>query len=362
MTTVYNPVGTVFGRKKSPGPSKPSLFASVKENVAFPSPRGAPSVTSVTLSPTKLALSFDSETRAPTVTTWSRISFAGTSRMNVIVTRVATGACSTNIRGRNTMPRRTMNTIPATIEYRMSFVACGGGLRLRLKSTVAFRGRAIRIDSLQVDGGTSRDRALSPLRRIPAAGIVRAEHVDLDAEFLRQEVRILSEHRELVHGAEPIQMFDASVLQLVRHLLRVRGHLFRAVPHPGLGERLLHEDVHRERTLRRELAGDLVDADFPRRRRVEGHSLGRDLGDLENLPDVREGRLQQAFRGLRSGIDLLDLRVRISRGDDEAPSPVPVPYLLRHVGREGCEDLRLDRDEPARALRLRPVLRSPQIP
>src|SRR2546430_8436674 len=194
MTTVYNPVGTVFGRKKSPGPSNPSLFASVKENIAFPSPRGGPSVTSVTLSPTKLALSFDSETRAPTVTTWSRISFDGTSRMNVIVTRVATGSCSTNIRGRNTMPRRMMNTIPATIEYRISFVACGGGLRLRLKSTVAFRGRAIRIDSLQVDGGTSRDRALSLLRRIPSAWVVPAVHRGLGAELLRPEVGLLPQH------------------------------------------------------------------------------------------------------------------------------------------------------------------------
>src|SRR2546430_5177181 len=197
MTTVYNPVGTVFGRKKSPGPSNPSLFASVKENIAFPSPRGGPSVTSVTLSPTKLALSFDSETRAPTVTTWSRISFDGTSRMNVIVTRVATGSCSTNIRGRNTMPRRMMNTIPATIEYRMSFVACGGGLRLRLKSTVAFRGRAIRTDSLQVYGGTSPGPALSLLRRIPAARVVRAGHVGLDAGFLPPGVRLLPGPRQL---------------------------------------------------------------------------------------------------------------------------------------------------------------------
>src|SRR5438309_3378064 len=318
--------------KKSPGLKRPSPSASVNARVALPPPSGGPRMPMVVLSRTRTACTFDRGTKAPTDVTSRRVDVADV--VMAIFTGVATGIWFTNIRGRNTTARRTMKTIPATMEYRISFVAWGGGLRLRLKTAVGLRGRAMRIDSLHVDRGTARDGAVSLRRRIPAARIVRAEHVDLDAELFRQEVRILSEHRELVHGVEPIQMFDAGVLQLVRHLLRVRGHLFRAVAHPGLGKRLLHEDVHRERTLRRELTGDLVDADFPRRRRVQGHSLRRDPGDLEDLPDVREGRLQQAFRGLRSGIDLLDLRVRIGRGDDEAGSPVPVPDLLRHMGRE----------------------------
>jgi hypothetical protein len=81
--------------------------------------------------------------------------------------------------------------MPDAIEYRNNFVACGGGLRFRLKATVGLRGRAIRMGSLQVNRGTSWDRALGFLRRIPSLRIVRPEHIDLHSELFAKEMGIL---------------------------------------------------------------------------------------------------------------------------------------------------------------------------
>src|SRR5205807_478622 len=118
-------------------------------------------------------------------------------------------------------------------------------------------------------------------------------HLDLHSQFLREEVRILSQHRELVHGAEPISIFDPCVSQLVRDLLRVCGYLLRPFPYPGLCQGLLHQDVHREGLLGREASRELVDAELPRWRRVESDPLRRDPGHLEDLADVRERRLEE---------------------------------------------------------------------
>jgi hypothetical protein len=95
-----------------------------------------------------------------------------------------------------------MNTIPDAIEYRSNFVAWGGGLRLRLKATLGLRGRAILMDSLHVDRGSSGDRAFGFLRRIPSVRVVRTEHVDLHPELLGEEMGVLSKHGELVQGTE----------------------------------------------------------------------------------------------------------------------------------------------------------------
>src|SRR2546422_390175 len=175
-------------------------------SVALLPPSGGPSVAAVTLSRTRTACNFDSDTEAPTNVTSRRVEV-----VKVIITGVATGLWSTNMRGRNTTPRSTMKTMPATMEYRRSFVAWGGGLRLRLKTAVGLRGRAMRIDSLHVDRGTPRDGAVALLRGVPAMGIVGAERLDLHPQFLREEMGILSQHRELVHGAERISLMSARV-------------------------------------------------------------------------------------------------------------------------------------------------------
>src|SRR2546421_2537940 len=175
-------------------------------SVALLPPSGGPSVAAVTLSRTRTACNFDSDTGAPTDVTSRRVGV-----VKVIFTGVAPPLWSTNIRGRNTTPRMTMKIMPATMEYRRSFVAWGGGLRLRLKTAVGLRGRAMRIDSLHVDCGPPRDGAVALLRGVPAMRIVGAERFNLHPQFLREEVRILSQHRELVHGTEPIPIFDPGV-------------------------------------------------------------------------------------------------------------------------------------------------------
>src|SRR5256886_8692678 len=346
--------------KKSPGLKRPSPSASVNARVALPPPSGGPRMPMVVLSRTRTACTFDRGTKAPTEVTSRRVDVADV--VMAIFTGVATGIWVTNIRGRNTTARGTMKTMPATMEYRRSFVAWGGGLRLRLKTAVGLRGRAMRIDSLHVNRGTPRDRAVALLRGVPATRIVGAEHFDPPPQFLREEVGILSQHRELVHGAETIPVFDPCVSQLVRDLLRVCGHLLRPLPHPGLCQGLLHQDVHREGPLSRETSRDLVDAELPRWRRVEGDPLRRDPGHLEDLADVREGRLEEHLCGLGSRIDLPRVRVRIGGVDDEPSAPDPVPDLLGRVRREGGQHLRLHLDETAHALRLRPILRASDVP
>src|SRR5256886_1255682 len=246
--------------KKSPGLKRPSPSASVNARVALPPPSGGPRMATVVLSRTRTACTFDRGTKAPTDVTSRRVDVADV--VMAIFTGVATGVWFTNIRGRNTTARRTMKTIPATMEYRISFVAWGGGLRFRLKTAVGLRGRAMRIDSLHVDRGTTRHGAVALLRWIPTVRIVSAEHVDFHAQFLGQEMSIFSEHGELVHGADSIQIFGPRMSQFVRDLSRVCGCFLRPFLHPGLRQGLLHKDVHREGTLRREAPRDLMDAEL----------------------------------------------------------------------------------------------------
>src|SRR5438093_12494184 len=120
------------------------------------------------------------------------------------------------MRGRNTMARRTMNTTAERNEYRRSFVACGGGLRFRLKGTSGLEGRRIFMDSLQVDRRPSGDGVVRFLRRIPAFRIVGPEHLDLHAELFLQESEVFPEHRELVHGRKPLKLIRLRVSQVLR--------------------------------------------------------------------------------------------------------------------------------------------------
>src|SRR3989442_16035584 len=111
------------------------------------------------------------------------------------------------------MARRTMNTTPERSEYRRSFVACGGGLRFRMKGTSGLEGRRIFMDSLPVDRRPSGDGVVRFLRGIPAFRIVGPEHVDLHPEVFLQEAEAFSEHRELVHGCTPVEFIRLRVWQ-----------------------------------------------------------------------------------------------------------------------------------------------------
>src|SRR5881628_4150521 len=132
------------------------------------------------------------------------------------------------------MARRTMNTTPERSEYRRSFVACGGGLRFRLKGTSGLEGRRIFMDSLHVNRRPSGDGVVRLLRGIPQLRIVRAEHVDGHAELLPQEAEVLAEHRELVDRTEPVKVVRLRVAQVFRDLFGECGDLLRAFPHPRL--------------------------------------------------------------------------------------------------------------------------------
>src|SRR5437764_14785189 len=100
------------------------------------------------------------------------------------------------MRGRNTMARRTMNTTAERNEYRRSFVACGGGLRFRLKGTSGLEGRRIFMGSLHVDRRPSGDGVVRLLRRIPALRIVGPEDVDRRTEVFSHQAEVLHEPRE----------------------------------------------------------------------------------------------------------------------------------------------------------------------
>src|SRR5439155_14619908 len=100
---------------------------------------------------------------------------------------ISTGISVGNIRGRKTIANRTMKTTPERNEYRRSFVACGGGLRFRLKGTSGLEGRRIFMGSLHVDRRPSGDGVVRLLRRIPALRIVGPEDVDRRTELFRQE-------------------------------------------------------------------------------------------------------------------------------------------------------------------------------
>src|SRR2546421_5543668 len=98
------------------------------------------------------------------------------------------------------MARRTMNTRPERNEYRRSFVACGGGLRFRLKGTSGLEGRRIFVDSPHVDRRPSADGVGRFLRRIAAFGIVRPAHLGLHGELLLQEREAFPSPPQLVFG------------------------------------------------------------------------------------------------------------------------------------------------------------------
>src|SRR5437867_1879861 len=86
-----------------------------------------------------------------------------------------------------------MNTTPERSEYLRSFVACGGGLRFRLKGTSGLEGRRIFMDSLHVDRRPSRDSVVCFLRGIPTFRIVGPEHVDLHTELFLQEAQVFAD-------------------------------------------------------------------------------------------------------------------------------------------------------------------------
>src|SRR5712691_7338170 len=121
------------------------------------------------------------------------------------------------------MARRTMNTTPARSEYRRSLVACGGGLRFRMKGTSGLEGRRIFMDSLHVDRRPSGDGVVRFLRGIPAFRIVGPEHVDLHPELLLQEAEVFPEHRELVDGRKPVKFIRLGVSQVLRDLFAECG-------------------------------------------------------------------------------------------------------------------------------------------
>src|SRR5207249_3292399 len=145
------------------------------------------------------------------------------------------------MRGRNTMARRTMNTTPERNEYRRSFVACGGGVRFRLKGTSGLEGRRIFMDSLHVDRRPSGDGEVRLLRGIPSFRIVGPEDVDRRTELFRQEAQVLPKHGELVDGPKSVEVVRFRVSQVLRDLLGEGRDLFRAFPHPRLCEDSLHQ-------------------------------------------------------------------------------------------------------------------------
>src|SRR5207245_4765075 len=111
------------------------------------------------------------------------------------------------------MAKRTMNTTPERSEYRRSFVACGGGLRFRLKGTSGLEGRRIFMESLHVDRRPSGDGVVRFLRGIPAFRIVGPEAVDLHTELFLEEGEVLPEHRELVHACNHIELIQLRLLE-----------------------------------------------------------------------------------------------------------------------------------------------------
>src|SRR6266700_4122450 len=127
----------------------------------------------------------------------------------------STGSWLGNIRGRKTMASMTINTTPAKREYRSSFVACGGGLRLRLKGTSGFEGRAIFTDSLHVNRRPTGDGMVRLLRGVPSLRIVCVEDVDRRTEFRSQEADVLAEHREFLDGTSANRFIRFRVAQLL---------------------------------------------------------------------------------------------------------------------------------------------------
>src|SRR5207247_2204955 len=105
------------------------------------------------------------------------------------------------MRGRNTMASRTMKTTPERNEYRRSFVACGGGLRFRLKGTSGLEGRRIFMGSLHVDRRPSGDGVVRLLRDRPLLREVASDPMDADLprgrrverESLRRDPRDLQD-------------------------------------------------------------------------------------------------------------------------------------------------------------------------
>src|SRR6058998_1315016 len=184
-----------------------------------------------------------------------------------------------------------MKTIPAASEYVRSLVACGGGRRLRLKGTSGAEGRRIFMDSLHVNRRPSGDGVVRLVRGIPQLRIVRAEHLDGHAELLPQETEVLAKHRELVDRAEPVEVLSLRVPQIFRDLLRECGDLLRAFPHSRLRQDPLHQDVHRDGPLLREVPCDALDLDLPRWRGVDRESFRGDPGDFQDLPEAVAGEI-----------------------------------------------------------------------
>src|SRR6266699_423795 len=274
----------------------------------------------------------------------------------------STGSWLGNIRGRNTMASMTMNTTPAKREYRSSFVACGGGLRLRLKGTSGFEGRAIFTRSLHVNRRPTGHGAVRLLHGIPSLRVIRAEDIDGRTEFRSKEPGVLAKHRELLDGTNANRFIRFRVAELLAEALGVRRHVLRPIPHPWLREGPLHEDVHRDGSVLRKGTRDLVDANFPRRSGVQRDPFRLDSGDLQDLSDVSEGRLQQSFSGFCLRVDFSWDGLGIRRLDDESIASDSMPDLFASMGCKRSEEFRLDLHEPTGDLRSGPALRSTNVP
>src|SRR2546422_1327107 len=350
--------------KLSPASRRLSAFASTNRRVAFPPTRPELRFPITIPSRVKFALNFASS-RETVVESMASLVPLVVSRRSLPLfpgLTISTGTCFGNIRGRKTIAKRTMKTTPERKEYRRSFVAWGGGLRFRLNGASGLEGRAIFMHSLHVNRRPSGDGVVRLLRGVPSSRIVRAEHVDRNAELFRQEVGVLPEHRKLLDGSNSIQFIRFRVLELVTEALCVRGKFLCPFPHAGLRKGSLHEGVHPDGAFLRQRTRNLVDADLPIRRGVQRNALRLDPSDFENLADIRQRRLQEGLGGLRAWVDLIRNRDRVRGVDDEPIAANPMPNLLAGMWRERCQKLRLDLDEPTKDLRSRMALRSPEVP
>src|SRR6266581_300114 len=107
---------------------------------------------------------------------------------------------------------------------------------------------------------------------------------------------------------------------------------------------------------------EALDLDLPGRSGVERESLRSDPGDLQDFPDVGQGRLEKGFGRLGPRVDFARDRFRIPRVDHETLTVEAVPDLLHDVRHERGQQLRLHIDEPSQHVRVGPPFRPPNVP